>query len=202
MIARAFRKQAVLKSLVRGGGGHWDRPDVPLNVRWTPERHYQINDLNTWFYDGSMPEYMLGNHELLIIGGDSLKDIVGHQLKMLKGLSVIVGCVAFTLYFMTTFHLNLGYFNPTNPKDTLQKELQKDKLGLRKDFMGTDLTGEHGNLHFDYTKSNTPNDKTYRDNQNSEKIIAEARSWWAKEQLQLDGEVKRRIQSGQIGGHH
>lgn len=46
---------------MRGGGGGWARPDVPLLIHYKHKRIINIFDINLWYYCGVSPEYFI-NH--------------------------------------------------------------------------------------------------------------------------------------------
>ena len=74
---------------------------MPLNVRWVPDKHFSIYDMNVWFYDGCMPEYATHNHEKLAKAGETLGEtatVIGREFLRIGSLA-LVG--ALMLYYLS-----------------------------------------------------------------------------------------------------
>ena len=203
MLGRSLRKHNVIKSMIRGGGSHWDRPDVPLNETWVPERHYQINDINTWYYDGSMPEYCLNNHELLVVNSDTGTGSMKYLMEFLSKFGIVVAGGIVLMYFLNGGYSTYTYYDDKSELIKTADYLAKEKFGIKKDFMGTDLTSEHGLIFNDYSGSSASLHSTeyYKAVQRTKNAIGEAKTWWALAEKEANEEAQRRIKSGSIGHH-
>lgn len=51
---------------VRGGGGHWHRPDLKPYPLYKYTRRYKLEDINTVIYSDYAPEYHMHLHSLWI----------------------------------------------------------------------------------------------------------------------------------------
>ena len=202
MIVRGLRRQNALSNMVRGGGAHWHRPDTPLNVRWTPERHYSIFDMNTWFYDGCMPEYMFHNHEQLSGAGSTVKEALKVQSDyFLRGV-VLIGLFSSYLYF-----LNGGYdlpfrYEEDNIDRRMAEEMKKEKIAYKKDFMGSNYSGENGELSTNYNGRDPMASKQETGAQTVKTALKEANQWWDGESKRALDEAIKRATSGKLHGAH
>ena len=96
--------------------------------------------MNTWYYDGIMPEYMVGNHEQLSGAGTTPKEMRAVQFKIWSELSKIFLVVAGCIYITTAMYPERRISDETNQSRYLVDQKQ-DKPGNRKDWMGTSKIG-------------------------------------------------------------
>ena len=98
---------------------------------------YSIYDLNTWFYDGIMPEYMFHNHEMLCGAGTNgiewFKFQAGFWAKFLPAYFALLAGILIT----TSLHPNLALVQEDLPLEKILEASKTEKLGLKPDWLGT-----------------------------------------------------------------
>ena len=93
--------------------------------------------MNTWFYDGSMPEYWMHNHELLTGIGETPGQTFRNMGKYWSVLAGIWVAGFFVLVYASSIHKSLGIYDPEEIYLRIPTEMKKERLALQADPLGT-----------------------------------------------------------------
>ena len=93
--------------------------------------------MNTWFYDGIMPEYMANNHEQLSGAGTNFGEWVQFQGTFWRRFLPYFFGLFLVITTCTCFFPNVTVAEKTNTMRRLLKDIKKEKIGMRPDWMGT-----------------------------------------------------------------
>ena len=93
--------------------------------------------MNTWFYDGIMPEYMLNNHEQLCGAGTNFTEWAQFQAGFWSKFLPLYFGLVFSVYLLSSWFPDFGISEPDLPLEKLMVAHRTEKLGLKPDWLGT-----------------------------------------------------------------
>ena len=205
MIGKCLRSSANRRLLASArGGGHWHRPDVPMNVFWTPERHYSIYDINTWYYDASMPEYMIHNHELLCFAGENVEQMAKTQWKMLSKFGLVLASGALIYVLLVGRGLDMQYAPADDNTLRMLEDMKKEKIAFKPDFMGTGYTADQAEFVVDYAAA-TENNAAFWNGEarkTVQTVVNESKTWWSAAAKNAENEARKRLLAGTAAAAH
>lgn len=95
--------------------------------------------MNTWYYDGIMPEYMFHNHELLSGGGQTVREWFFVQGRFFANFGPAFLALVAGLFLLSTHYPELQSSERNTPLELYVLANKEEKPGMKKDWAGTSI---------------------------------------------------------------
>ena len=161
--------------------------------------------MNMWFYDFSMPEFALHNHEKLCHAGETPREALGIAWgHVAAGILPVFLVSAFTLWFLAgTMDDTSNYVESGSIFHDLYNYGRTAKVAAKKDLLGSNYTNVEGQITMDYNSKNGGQElKFFNSAKNAKTYSDESRSWWDRVNTEADKAARAMIASGKVGHHH
>ena|SRR3990167_1854541 len=161
--------------------------------------------MNMWFYDGSMPEFALHNHEKLCFAGETPREAFAISWSLMaNGVLPALGVALLAVWFFAGTHDEISsYADSGNVYQELYMHGRTAKIAAQKDFFGSEYTNQEGLYYMDYNGKNQGQDLKYVQGAKLAKTLAgESQSWWDRVNSEADKSARSMIASGKVGHHH